>query len=245
MLGDRREFRRWPRVRRLRDGRIRVVGRVRTVERYLFGVRLLHLVLVASAFLLFVSSIQGVLFDYIPEGTIAYSLSMDLLFVRLAFKDLAQALPRVADAVRYTPGHPIDVHIMATAVLVALASRVLFPLGGLTMPPKRFVCTIDSDRIVVRCGLRWITLKRTDLDTPVSIRAVDARTWHSGRAMERIKKASLLGEHAPPPGVLEAVRGSRQHKIVFALRADRTEAIAARCDEALRRTSKLVTANRG
>lgn len=241
MLGERREFSHWPRTRRRRKGGVVITGWALTAGRYLLVVRAISVVLMMLAYVLVASATQGFWYQIVPEGTRWYAWSTDLAGIRLSLARLANAYPEVASALFYNPGLPLDVHLLLIVVaLVNLRRFLAMTIALVVTTPTRFRITVTDRLVRCRTGLfRWRVFRRNSIDAPVTARAVGPESWGAAGRAKKLTEWSFGGEGSQPPGILEIARGMRRKKILFALRGDRAEAIAARCNEALRETAEL------
>jgi len=242
MLGERKVFNNWPRVRRLKNGRVRISGRLVTAGRFLLVVRALRLLIGLAAVIMLLSATQGMWYMHVPEGTVWFGFSRDLLVIRHGTASLASRVPTAADAVLYDPGRPIDWHLLAVSLAVLGTRKPIAAVGGWLLTPRaRVSFTISSSAITARVGcFRRIRLRRNDPAQPITLRAVDPETWNAKHIMALLCDARVLGELSQPSGIVELNAGLRRERLVFAIRGDQAEAIVSRCNESLRETAGLI-----
>ena len=236
MIGEKRTYKDWPRLTRLDDDRTRVRGRVLMVGRYLVMFRVLRVVFVVLAWTLLASATQGIWYTSVPEGTEWFARSNDLLGIRFWLRDLAAAHPEAASLIAYDPHRRIDWHLgVISLCLFRLGRTLAAAMAALLTPRTSFVCTISDDAVELRVGaLTRLRLSRRDPAHPISIRAVGPEAWNAQPRASRLAQAGVAGEGSQPPGIVEVVQGFRRQRVMFVVRVDRAEAIAARCAEALR-----------
>ena len=236
MLGERRNWTNWPRIRRHR-GEIRISGRCVTVGRWLAVRRATFALLLIVALTLLLSSQQGLWLDW-TVGTPLYRPAVGFAGIRVVAAELlVRRYPEIGNAIGYTLG-PIDWHMLALSVLLVLLHRPIVSAAGwlLSLPlAVGFVARISRDRVIVRAGLRRFRFDRRSGE--VVVRLVPPGEYFADRAEKRVQKWSLLHRHIPT-ALVECAQRNRRSRLLFARRLDRAEAIVVACNEALLRTGR-------
>jgi len=242
MLGERQQIVNWPRVHRLTGHRVGISAGVITPGRYILVVRSMRLLMLAVSVGGLLSATQGLWQAMIPEGTTWYGLSIELVSIRMGLASMAERFPDAAAAVWYDPRRLVDWHILGLSLLLLVSRRGLAAVGGWLLTPRTSVtCTVSPRVLKVRVGwFRRMRFRRDDPRQPVSVRAVDPELWNAKHIVGLLGDAKALGENAQPPGIIEVIAGLRRRRVLFAVRADQAEAIASRCNEALRETADLL-----
>lgn len=242
MLGERRALNHWPRIRRKRNGTLVCRARVPTAGRQVITVRLLKVAVLLLALIGLLSATHGAWYAQVPEDTIWFRLSHELLAVRYGLRSLAIRFPEIADMVAYRSDRRIDWHLLG-ASLALYCGRDPFPklLGSLFTPKARIVIVVSATKLRVRVGwFRRSVYRRDDPARQVTVRAVHPDAWSAGKMSQLLSESKSQGEHAQPGGIIEVITGLQRHRVLFAGRADHAEAIASRCSEMLHESDRLI-----
>ncbi|MEO1009603.1 MAG: hypothetical protein AAFX79_13655 [Planctomycetota bacterium] len=183
----------------------------------------------------------------VADGTFVYGIAGRAVSVRLWLGDLlANEFAEFDRAIRYDPTSPIDWHLGALSLALWIGcvpiARLAALLATILLRPivvRRFRITIAQDRIRVGRGLLRASIPRDDNGpVPVRFRVATADEYYS-----RFRRAEVQGHRLfhplaeMPPAVVEISHGYRRRRVLFARRIDRAEAIVARCNEAMLRTT--------
>lgn len=253
LIGERRSFHNWPKVKAHGADGYRITGYCPTVLGSRALRRLSFIALTVIGVVLLASATMGV---WAPaafeatEGTSGFLALKRLASVQWFFRDLlTERFPTIGKAIGYGGRTDIDWYMAVLAVICLggrrLWAKLLSDTLGLVLTPvtaKRIRITITPDR--VRLG-GWIfgkTLKRDDNGpNPIRFRVAGAEEYFAQITKQdgdpRNPRQPLS---SVPPAVVELVHGLRRYKVVFAHREDRAEAIVARCQEVMRQTQPLI-----
>ena len=237
MLGERRSWKNWPRVRANAHGVV-ISGRCATVGGWLNAQSLLPILFVLAGLVLLAAGFQPMWWDSV-EGTQLYAYGRRLLWLRWALSELLVVrLPELGRLLNYEP-RSIDWHLAIVGFVLIVARRQFaMAVGGLlsAVLMTRFKITITPERITARAGFRRVNMIRDDAQD-VAVRLVIAEDYFLGRVADRVKQQALGDQ---PPAVVEIISGFNRRRLLIPRRTDRAEAIVARCAEALQETRQLV-----
>lgn len=250
LMSARKSWDDWPHIKESRGGTGWSLScRCMTVPRWVALRRLgfvictllgIYLMLVASMGL-WASSVADAV-----EGTQGYVMLMRMVSLRWMLKDiLVDQYPEIGAAILYDHRRPIDWHLLAAGMLLVvfrgpltsagtgIASVLLRPI---VVPSLKI--SADADRIRIRRGLFSKTIRRTNGYHEARFRAVSVAEYFPNFSPDRLSQRPMLRPMLDtPPAVIELTSSVSRRKLLFVRRGDQAEAIAARGNELLTRTS--------
>lgn len=235
MLGERRTWNGWPRVRAKRGAFI-IRGRCVTVERWLALRRTMLCIVVVGGLFLLATSLLGLFWPMM-----VYSPLRGLAQVMAAVRQASVWLfvlqyPELGRAVWFVPGQ-VDWHMLCLSLVLLVFRRHVAGLITRLADPifkTSFRITISRNTITARGGLHWAKADRRQ--APVTVRLVSADEYFVTAAQGTIAKWPGVNKHQPP-AMLEITQHFGRQRVLFCRRTDQAEAIAAACRRALNATS--------
>jgi hypothetical protein len=189
------------------------------------------------------------------EGTFWFGLANRVLALRWWLKELlVDEFPAIGRAIRYDHTSRIDWHLGALSLVFLFGrvavTRMLASITTALLRPllvRRFRITITCDRVKLGGRLTGVALPRDDNGPePVRFRIASPEEYYS-----RFREAEIQGRRLfqplaeMPPAIVEITHGYRRRKILFARRTDQAEAVVARCNEAMLRTTRTLPHQNG
>lgn len=254
LINPSRSWDRWPKVREYPDGSVTVHGTCQTLRTWLWlrytGIAMSLLIgalllLTASAGLWIQSS-----FDT-TEGTAMYGHLTRIVRVRMLMHELlVERYPGLGSSIWYDSRRPLDLHLAVLGLVLVMGRGAAASVwcASISAVAGRIVRStfrvhITPERVKVVRGLsRWTVARGHGALDTISFRSAPLGEVFPHLAPEKLEQHRTLHSlHRLPAGVLIAESPAAKRVILVARRADRSEAIASKCNELLSRSDPTVS----